>query len=246
MQILNNLVNKLIIDKAIKLAYIEKPLNERYDDIHLHIIFNSLNIGDYFLNIKSYLEDETFLSYCTKKEDLSVLHFVSEDGLSLYIHNDKKIFNYSEMIVLYNPEKIELSSLSFTLDNEETIKKMVSSILSLTDELHNVYQFVKERDLILALNSLSKANNHLFSFLSDYYLFNPNNHSSNDLLRIMPEEESIKYKKIISVLKIECIQECAKLLIWFVDEHIGNLPITIAKDVDIDYYLYVKRLVLQL
>ena len=38
--------------------------------------------------------------------------------------------------------------------------------------------------------------------------------------------------------------ECAKMFIWFVDYYINGLPITITKEIDIDYYLYVKKLIL--
>ena len=51
MQILNKLLNKLVNENLVKLAYIEKPLTEKNDNINLHIIFNDPT------NYKGYLED---------------------------------------------------------------------------------------------------------------------------------------------------------------------------------------------
>ena len=51
-------------------------------------------------------------------------------------------------------------------------------------------------------------------------------------------------KKIISTCKIESVMECAKMIVWFVDEYIVKLPINIAKEIEIDYYLYMKKQVI--
>ena len=45
MQILNDLLNMLVNEELIKLAYIEKPLTDKKDNINLHLIFNQSGLS---------------------------------------------------------------------------------------------------------------------------------------------------------------------------------------------------------
>ena len=76
MRILNLIINKFTNDKVLKAAYLEKPLNEKYEDIHLHLIFKQeINKKDIFAIIKGLLDDATYITYYVSIE--------SEDGLPL-------------------------------------------------------------------------------------------------------------------------------------------------------------------
>lgn len=243
MQILNNLLNKLVNDHLIKLAYIEKPLSEKNDNINLHIIFNNdIEKGLYLEYIKTYLENNSFLSYSSIHDN--VLHFVSEDGLTLYLHADNCVYHYEKKVIVYNPLNISEDDPFYSLKEDIIIKDIVKAIYGLTYELHNTYQYCLENEYNLGLFSLNKANNYLFQFLSDYYLHNPKNHSYNYLFTKMENIKVEMLKKIISTCKIESVMECAKMIVWFVDEYIVKLPINIAKEIEIDYYLYMKKQVI--
>lgn len=240
MQILNNLLNKLVNEDLVKLAYIEKPLTEKRDNINLHIIFNDQNKHEEYLkDIKDYLENNSFLSYSSIQDN--ILHFVSEDGLSLYLHADNCVYHYEKKVTVYNPLKISGDDVQYTLKENNVIKDMVKSIYGLTYELHNTYQYCLENENALGLFSLNKANHYLFQFLSDYYLFNPKNHSYNYLFNKMEKPKVEQLKKIISLCKIDSVMECAKMIVWFIDEYIVKMPINVAKEIEIDYYLYMKR-----
>lgn len=242
MQILNDLLNMLVNEELIKLAYIEKPLTDKKDNINLHLIFNQSAKDDQYLEmIKNYLETKSFLSYSSITDN--ILHFISEDGLSLYLHADKFIYRYDQKVVVYNPLNLDDFDLEYRLCEEDVVKDMVDAIYGLTYELHNTYQFYLENEKSLGLISLCQANNYLFRFLSDYYLFNPKNHSYNYLLSKMEADKSEFLKKIISMVKVDSVMEAAKLIVWFIDDYITKLPINVAKEIEIDYYLYMKKLV---
>ena len=173
MQILNQLLNKLVNDNLIELAYIEKPLSERLDNINLHLIFKDNDNENYLETIKTFLESNSFLSYSSIKD--KILHFISEDGLSLYVHNDERIYHYDKKVIIYNPNNILEDDLKYGLKEKDVISDMVKAIYGLTYELHNTYQFAIEKEFSLALITLTATNNYLFQFLSDYYLNNPKN-----------------------------------------------------------------------
>ena len=80
MRVLNLIINKFITDKVLKAAYLEKPLNEKYEDIHLHLIFvQEINKNDIFKIIKTLLDDATFVTYYVIKNN--IYHAVSEDNM---------------------------------------------------------------------------------------------------------------------------------------------------------------------
>ena len=239
MQILNDLLNKLVNENLIKLAYIEKPLTERHDNVNLHLIFNQNNNSEEHLKmIKNFLESKSFLSYSSIADN--ILHFISEDGLSLYLHADNRIYDYPQKVVVYNPLKLEEDN-QFLLKEDDVIGDMVKAIYGLTYELQNTYQFCLESEVVLGLFCLNKANNFLFQFLSDYYLFNPKNHSYNYLLTKMELDKAEQFKQILAVAKYDSVMECAKMIVWFIDDYISRMPINVAKNIEIDYYLYMKR-----
>ena len=242
MRVLNIIVNKFITDNVLKAAYLEKALNEKYEDIHLHLIFKTLiDKNDIFKIIKSLLDDATYITYYVIKDE--VLHIVSEDNLSIYFYVDTKNYRYKNKVYLYNPSEID-NDENLNLDNPSVIKLMTLHIHEFINEIHNTYNFFFADEKTLALVSLNKSVEYLFKFLSCYYLVSPYNHSFNDVLDAMEKEKRSELEKIIRVISLFNVLECAKMLIWFIDYYINGLPITITKEVDIDFYLYVKKLII--
>lgn len=242
MRVLNIIVNKFITDNVLKTAYLEKPLNERFEDIHLHLIFKQeINKNDIFTIIKSLLDDATYITYYVIKDD--VYHAVSEDNLSIYFHVDNKNYRFVNKVYIYNPDNIDKDD-KYNLDNNAIIKLMILHIHEFINELHNVHKYYVGMEKELAFLSLNKSVEYLFSFLSCYYLVSPENHSFNDVLNAMELERKEELKRDLEALSLNNTMECAKMFVWFIDYYINGLPLTITKDIDVDYYLYVKKLIL--
>ena len=242
MRVLNIIVNKFITDNVLKAAYLEKPLNEKYEDIHLHLIFiQEIDKDDIFKIIKSLLDDATFITYYVIKDE--IYHAVSEDNLSIYFHIDNKNYRYKNKVYLYNPSDID-NDEKYSLDNKSIIMMMTFHIHEFINELHNTYEFYVSEERALALVSLNKSVEYLFKFLSCYYLASPKNHSFNDVMIAMEKEKRSELEKVLRAISINSVIECAKMFVWFIDYYINGLPITITKEIDIDYYLYVKKLII--
>lgn len=242
MRVLNIIINKFITDNVLRAAYLEKPLNEKYEDLHLHLIFKqAIDKQDIFNIIKSLLDDATFVTYYVIKND--VYHAVSEDNLSIYFHIDNKNYNYKHKVYLYNPSDIDKDK-KMNLDNYTVLNKMIHEIHEYINELHNVYKFYVAKEKTLAFVSLNKSIEYLFGFLSCYYLRSIENHSFNDLYLEMEKKKREELDKIINVITMTNVMECARMFIWFIDSYINGLPINITKEIDIDYYIYVKKLIL--
>ena len=242
MRVLNIIINRFITDNVLKAAYLEKALNERFEDIHLHLIFKrKIDKKDIFNIIKSLLDVATFVTYYVIKDD--TYHAVSEDNLSVYFHVDDMNYRYKNKVYLYNPDDIDNDD-NYNIDNNTIIKMMTFHIHEFINELHNVYAFHQALEDEQAFLSLSKSVEYLFEFLSCYYLRSPKNHSFSDVLKVMEKNKKEELKKDLDALKLSNTMECAKMFIWFVDYYINGLPITITKEIDIDYYMYVKKLIL--
>lgn len=243
MQILNSLINRLIKENILGLAYIEKPLNERYEDIHLHLLFNTdINVKRILEKIKSIIDELTYMSFY--KIDDNILHYVSEDNLSLYVHADNLIYRFKKKVYLYDPYNVKDDETKLSLDNNEVINEMVRNINCFIDELHNIYQFEIGLENELSFLSLTKSIDFLYKFLGAYYLANPMNHSINDIYEVMEPGKCKELKKILAILSTHNLKECSKMLIWFIDEYISGLPISITQRIDVDYYMYVKKLII--
>ena len=242
MRVLNLIINKFITDKVLKAAYLEKPLNEKYEDIHLHLIFiQEINKNDIFKIIKTLLDDATFVTYYVIKNN--IYHAVSEDNLSIYFHIDNKNYPYKNKTYLFDPFDIE-SDPSMNIDNYAVMNQMIHEVHECINELHNTYKFYEAKEEKLAFLSLSKSLEYLFNFLSCYYIRSIENHSFNDVLQEMEKKKKDELEKIVKAISISSVMECAKMFIWFIDEYINGLPINITKEIDIDYYMFVKKLVL--
>ena len=72
----------------------------------------------------------------------------------------------------------------------------------------------------------------------------PYNHSFSDVLDAMEKSRREELTKDLNAIMLANTMECAKMFVWFLDYYVNGLPITITKEIDIDYYLYVKKLIL--
>ena len=242
MRVLNIIINKFITDNVLKAAYLEKPLNEKYEDLHLHLIFKQeIDKNDIFRIIKGLLDDATFVTYYVIKDE--VYHAVSEDNLSIYFHIDNKNYHYKNKVYLYNPYDIDKDE-KMNLDNYAVMNEMIHKLHECINELHNTNMFILAKEDVLSFVSLNKALEYLFGFLSCYYLRSTKNHSFNEVLSAMEKKKRDEINKIVSAISLSSVIECSRMLVWFIDYYINGLPITITKEIDIDYYMYVKKLIL--
>lgn len=241
MRVLNIIINKFISDKVLKCAYLEKPLNEKFEDIHVHLIFiQDINKNDIFNIIKKLLDDATYITYYVIKDE--IYHAVSEDNLSIYFHVDNKNYNYKHKQYLYNPFGIE-NDEKYIFDKKEIVDLMILHIHEFVNEMHNTYKYYIGEENELSFLCLNKSVKYLFEFLSCYYLMTPDNHSFNDVMDAMEEKRRSELKKDIKAISANNVLESSRMFIWFIDFYINGLPISITKEIDIDYYLYVKKLI---
>ena len=77
------------------------------------------------------------------------------------------------------------------------------------------------------------------------YLYYPQNTYRNykSLITDLPRDLKPKYNKMLSKLKIDSLIECAKMVFVLMDNFVSSISINVAFVFDIDYYLYIKKLI---
>ena len=64
----------------------------------------------------------------------------------------------------------------------------------------------------------------------------------NDVLNKMDKRKQVEFTRIIEMMKIDNLNECAKLMLWFFNDYLTKLTISVVSKINIDYYDFVKGL----
>ncbi len=195
-----------------------------YEKIKLDI-FNFVNENNLFNIIN-----------CNNNE----MTFVSNDFISLKVFIVSKLTSDLTQYILYNPN--DLKPLNETLADIAMIKSMNTVFY----EFSNFINYSLNKDNIQAFNALVKVNDYVISYMFAYYLNKSNKGLLNELIKELPKNINLKFKNYISLLKYERTVECAKMILWFVDDFITNIPIVIATHINIDFYFEIKQKILSL
>lgn len=245
MHIIDEIVSNFAKQSIIDYAYIEKPTNNILDDINLHLILNITLNEAIVKELSSVLSSEIKKNYYISYEENNNLyyHCVSEENFSIYVYFDNYIYDYKNKIVLYsNNFNEDLGKLTDSM----LIDIINSKILILTNNLFNFSQNIGENDNIRAFITINKVIDNFISLVATFYLKNPHAHDFTYLKDVLPAKDYELVTKIITMVKIDNMVECSKLIIWYLDEFFGSLPINIACNISIDYYIYVKKIILNI
>ena len=212
--------------KALSLENDSKILNVLYivaDDIYINDITNEIIkfcLGNNIFNLVEYKNNE--------------LVFVSNDFVNVKVCYVKELSVDITNKIVFNPYNLSISNEQLSYNT------LIYSMNSIIVELGNYLIYKKAKDNIQAFNSLVKVNDSVISYLFAYYLNRCNKGILVELNDAMPKDIKLKFNNYLTMLKIDRTNECAKMILWFVDYYITNLPIVIAPKINIDYYFEIK------
>ena len=123
-------------------------------------------------------------------------------------------------------------------------------VLSFNSFIYNInlaYRMEVDNNKYVSLSYITNAYSDLLKFLGNFYLrYSPNinciHFDYNEVLRLMSEKKRNDFKQMVNLMKVDTTKECAKLMLWFIDDYINNLTINVLSRIDIDYYEFVKWL----
>ena len=251
MYVLDNLYNDVIDfyknKNILSCAYLEKNYDNNFNDANLYLIFNDSNITfrdlSNDLDIINLLNNKTSVIYKKFYNWDKSIHIITSDKISIRIHITNYIYNYEDLKILFNPYNISVkdevnNSLQMTLAIKEFIIDLNSC---LREESENKF---------IGLLYLNKLYNDLVYFLCNFYLdysvYKEDIHANfNYVLKKMDKGKVHKFNQIIKLLNMESSKDCLRLIVWFFDEFIINLPISVMQSIDIDLYTFIKELILK-
>ena len=168
---------------------------------------------------------------------------IFENGLhlDLYTVSKEKIDNSGKIIVIYDPKGLldNYEEQSSKLSNQE-VGKIINGFSYTLYEFYNSYM----------------RKDHLFSFKLAFYLYDSyiqilrffqdpeySKIPCKGFLKKMSKDQSKELLEITKLLKIDTTLLSVKTLIIVFNNLIINLPITIAQEVNYDFFLYTKTIV---
>ena len=223
-------LTKSMYVKALSLENESKVINTLYvivDNEFIQDVNNDI--------IKFCLGNNLFTLVEYKKDELV---FVSNDfvNLKIVILNELSLDITSS--ILFNPDNLKVS------DEQLSLRTLTISMNQAIIELGNYLTYTIGKDKVQAFNSLAKVNDHIVSYMFAYYLKRINKSLINELIYVLPKDVKLKFSNYLSILQIDKIVECSKMILWFVNDFITNLPIVIAPRINIDYYYDIKKKIL--
>lgn len=233
---LNNLIQQLITLNYIEAAYVENRTNE-FEEIYLHLVVNEEEKEVFLNSISSIIDNLSSVVYVRKYKTSMYIKF--DDFVSAFILFDFDDYNvYTHSMVLYDPNK-KLNSVKKEVPSDET----GYIINDIAYNLDRAYNFLKIEDNIMALRYLNMVNEKVLLFLKTTFEPQKIYRSYKDLLNSLPKDMKNKYLKIVSKLKVDSLVECMKMFVVFMDDFINKISINVAFVVDIDYYMFVKKMI---
>ena len=144
--------------------------------------------------------------------------------------------------MIYNPKSLQGNDKEISLFLEDVQVKNINNMLINFDEFIDYYRV---KDYVLSFCALNKANSNIISFLSIHYLGKETNRLTYVYSK-MTKKNFSDFEQYQRMLKVEKQQECSKMMIWFINDYMFNLPISIVSRINLDYFFDIKSNIVQI
>ena len=223
----NNLVSILSFEEkaySLKVFFIRLVLNVSYEEFRE--------------KLEEYLSNSTFEFFDFKNtkitlisDDLSILELNICDYLSL--ENVK-----GNEANIYNPYNIEYVSSDY--------KNIVQNINNMLESFGRFFVYLHDDEFVTAFNYLVEADNEILKFLNSNLLNQDYIGKLDYLFNKMSNEKIQEFKNYHALLIPSKMIEASKMMIWFINDYIVSLPISIASLINIDFFINIKKHILEL
>lgn len=244
MECINRLYSYLTKSLYVKALSLDCNLNNNhlYAVIQLFNEDNKINLKVYDIvrDIKRFIEENSlfeFLKVSYKNKEV-LINLFNNNFVCLTLHLVNEYSNDYMINNVYNPNKL-LSTCNYSYDI------LVESLNNIILEFSN-FIILNKKDKIQSFTTLLKINDEILSFMFAFYLKKCYKSEINELYSVLPKEIKKNYDNYLSILSVNRVNECAKMMIWFINDFINNIPIIIAPRINIDFYFEVKKKILNL
>ncbi len=220
------------------------------DAIYLDNNYQNINIQVLYVFVKNQeTMEETKQKLITQINAIMLFDFLHYEGNNLYlIDSCKQIIK----IVFSTSINISLDALEVVNDNHElsnddnTISKSFAVCLNnMFIMMHEFYLYYQGSDYVKSFLKVCSINELLIKFLCINYLKNENGLLTS-LYQKMEKEKLKELENIEKIISFENSLECIKLIIWFLNDYIANISISILSLINIDLYYEIKNKIVEL
>lgn len=220
----NNLVSIMCLDKI------------PYNKINYYSLRIALNTSEENLisKLEEFLNNNIFDFYYHKD---NIITLMCEDLLLVKIDITSSIYEKTvtdNQKNIYNPNNIPY-------DTEKNYDYAIDCVSEMLVSFDEYLLYLQANDRILAFNSLMKADNAIIKFLFSLLLDLKVNGSLEDIFNIIGDTKTAEFKNYHLLLNKNKIEEASKMMIWFVNDFIVNLPISVASRINLDFYINIKK-----
>lgn len=135
----------------------------------------------------------------------------------------------------YNPKNLKV--ISYDDKNSLLMADILSNMFIKMNEFIIHY---KEEDFILAFSDLSIIDSYIINFLFLFHLNKPNG-TLIELYQEMGKKKSVEFRNYHSVFCLNTLIESAKMIVWFINDYLIEIPVGIMSLINIDFYYNLKR-----
>lgn len=232
MEQLNRLFSYLTKNNLVSLLSIDEH-NKGYGFLYAKIILN-VSYNDFINKLTEYIDNSQYEYYYVNKDEIII---IDEFLITLKISIVNEIVTSDYKNIIYNVNDIK------PIDNLNYIANMINnSFICLNYYIH----YYKANDYITAFNYLSETDNYIIKYLFSTLLEQNYIGKLKDLFDVMTLDKKQEFLNYHKLLEINKMVECSKMMIWFLNDYIISLPITIAKVINLDFYLSLKKEILNL
>lgn len=223
----NSLVSILSFEEkaySLKVFFVRLVLNVSYEEFRE--------------KLEEYLSNSTFEFFDFKNDKVTL---IAEDLsiLELYICESIAIENViGNEANIYNPHHIEYVSNDY--------KSIVQSVNNMLESFDRFFVYLHDGEHITAFNYLVEADNEIIKFLNSNLLNQDYIGKLDYLFNKMSTEKIQEFKNYHALLIPSKMVEASKMMIWFINDYIISLPISIASLINIDFFINIKKQILEL
>lgn len=229
MEKFNRFLSYLTKNDLVKMISVDN--NSDYFNLYYISVVLKTSLDVFLDSIDEFIvkNDFTFLTF---KDN--IVYLISDDmslieiRIVLNITNDEAKTNN-----IYNPLNIEYSKSNYDY--------LVEAVNNMIINLDKYIAYLKKNELITSYNYLVSADNEIIKFLSKLFLNKDYIVKMDDLFAHMTKEKITEFKNYHNLLNITKMLECSKMMMWFINDYLVTLPISIASLINIDVYINLKK-----
>lgn len=233
MERVNRLISFLTRNNLVNIMCLDKIPYEEIDYYSLRVTLNT-QIDDLIKKLEEFLNNGVFDFYYYKD---NIITFMCEDLLIVRIDILTSIY---EKIAIANKKNV-YNPRNTSYDKEKNYNSVIDCINEMLISFDEYMLYLQTKENILAFNSLMKADNAIIKLLFALLLDLRINGSLEDIYNIIGEEKTTEFKNYHLILNSNRMIEASKMMIWFINDFIVNIPISVASQINLDFYINIKK-----